>query len=144
MIKGITDSTQTNTVFLLLLIIFIISYSQKTYESPEEQMNGSTDSLSSNRDLTKDNDELMETPDKTSIKFKKFLYKKLNKINEKQRNFEPPEYNMKKSNSMPMISERWQRLPTYNQRRVQISRADNDWLRALEREQQANDGDDFI
>ncbi|XP_065360684.1 uncharacterized protein CCHa1 [Calliphora vicina] len=116
---------------------------KNAYDSTEDQINGSSDSLSSNRDLTKDIDELIETPDKTNIKLKKFLYKKLNKTNGKQRNVEPPEHMAQKANNMAMISERWRRLPLYNLRRLQITKADNDWLRELERESQTND-DDYI
>ncbi|XP_037808594.1 uncharacterized protein LOC119601624 [Lucilia sericata] len=117
---------------------------KNTYDSTEEQINASTDSLSANRELAKDIDDLIETSDKPSIKFKKFLYKKLNKTNGKQRNMEPPEHHSaQKSNNMPLISERWRRFPLYNLRRLQITKADNDWLRELERESQTND-DDYI
>ncbi|KAM7361535.1 neuropeptide CCHamide 1 [Cochliomyia hominivorax] len=106
------------------------------YDSSENQLNGPTDTLSPyTRDFPKDNDELIESPDKSAMKFKKFLYKKYNKTNKKHHHLEPPETQKgHKSNNLDRISERWQRLPLYNLRRIQVSKADNDWLKELERE----------
>lgn len=81
-------------------------------------------------------------PDKTSTKFKKFLYKKLHKTKGKHHSFETPEHKAQTSNKLtPLINERWRRLPLYNLRRIQITKNDNDWLKELERETQTNEED---
>lgn len=122
---------------------------QNNYDSSEDQINASTDSLTSSssssaHDFTKDNDDLIDIPDKTSTKFKKFLYKKLHKSKGKHHNLEPPEHIAHKSNNLPsLINDRWRRLPLYNLRRIQITQADSDWLKELEKESQTND-DDYI
>ena len=90
---------------------------------------------------------------KADTRFKKFFYKQLNKSNNKQNSLEPTEYNFQKSNNGPVSSEKWRRLPFYNNlRRIQLTKADNDWLRELEREtqqqqqqqQQQNNDEDYI
>ncbi|TMW54062.1 hypothetical protein DOY81_000848 [Sarcophaga bullata] len=120
---------------------------KNNYDSQEEQINAVHDN---SHDGTKETESVNEPVLKTDTRFKKFFYKQLNKNVNKQNSLEPTEYNFQKNNNGPVSSERWRRLPFYNNlRRIQLTKADNDWLRELEREtqqqqQQQNNEEDYI